>query len=56
MVNVRNQSRAQEHAPLTKTALTLSKLIPVSSLRAHPTNRLIDKPRIPFNRFRMAQP
>jgi len=39
-VSTKEQVNALKCAPLTKTAFTLSNLSPVSSLQAHPSNRL----------------
>ncbi|KAF8333384.1 hypothetical protein F5887DRAFT_1260326 [Amanita rubescens] len=44
-VSTGKQANMSEYAPSTKTALTLSKLSPVSPLRAHPPNRLMNEPK-----------
>ncbi|KAF8326283.1 hypothetical protein F5887DRAFT_1197445 [Amanita rubescens] len=44
-VSTEEQAHASKYAPLTKTTLTLSKLSPVSFLRAHPSSRLTNEPK-----------
>ncbi|KAF8338445.1 hypothetical protein F5887DRAFT_920089 [Amanita rubescens] len=46
IVSTKEQADTSKHAPSTKTALTLSKLSPVSSLRAIPSNRLMNEPKL----------
>src|SRR6266576_1502824 len=44
-VSIKKQVNNSKYAPLAKTALTLSNLSPVSSLRARPSNRLTNEPK-----------
>src|SRR6266550_1866878 len=45
IVSTKEQADTSKHAPSTMTALTLSNLLPVSSLRARPSNRLTNEPK-----------
>ena len=45
IVSTKEQVDTSKHAPSTKTALTLSNLSPVSSIRAHPSNQLMSEPK-----------
>src|SRR6266576_389918 len=45
IVSTKEQVDTSKHAPSTKTALTLSNLSPVSSIRARPSNRLTNEPK-----------
>ncbi|KAF8344881.1 hypothetical protein F5887DRAFT_1200917 [Amanita rubescens] len=45
IISTEERGNTSEHTPLTKTAFTLSKLSPVASLRAYPSNRLINEPK-----------
>src|SRR6266576_2731367 len=44
-VSIKKQVNNSKYAPSAKTALTLSNLSPVSSLRARPSNRLTNEPK-----------